>query len=165
MRRSHLSFSLFTILLTALMAAGCASATKDLREGEKAYQSAHYEDAIIWFEAIEGDVPKLSADDRVRYHYYRGMSAYRLSDRDEALYHLALARELAAHERGALDSSAEAEIKNLLDELTPKGATYRVDSGDEVPSVQPEAGAAAQDAGKEADEGASEPAAQGASGS
>ncbi|NLE47411.1 MAG: hypothetical protein GX614_03300 [Sandaracinaceae bacterium] len=127
MRRSHLFFGLFSLLVFA----GCASASKELREAEKAYQGAHYEDAITWFEALEGDVPRLSADERVRYHYYRGMSAYRLSDRDEALYHLSLARELAAHDRASLDSAAEAELKNLLEELTPKDASYRVDSGGE----------------------------------
>src|SRR5690554_6712797 len=123
MRRSHLFFGLFSLLVFA----GCASASKELREAEKAYQGAHYEDAITWFEALEGDVPRLSANDRVRYHYYRGMSAYRLSDRDEALYHLSLTRELSEREKAALDEEAREELDRLLEELTPKGAAYRAE--------------------------------------
>lgn len=134
MRRSYLSFGCAFILIMS----GCGSTSKQLREGERAYQSAHYEDAIIWFEAIERDAPKMSGDDRVRYHYYRGMSAYRLSDRDEALYHLSLARELAEYEKGALDAGAVEELNGLLGELTPKGANARVDSGGENASAKEE---------------------------
>lgn len=123
MRRSYLSVG---VALTLLIG-GCASASKQLREGEKAYQSAHYEDAIIWFDSLERDVPKMSPNDRVRYHYYRGMSAYRLSDRDEALYHLSLTRELSEREKAALDEEAREELDRLLEELTPKGATYRAE--------------------------------------
>jgi hypothetical protein len=54
------------------------------------------------------------------------MTAYRLGKRDDALYYLGVAREVAGEEQSSpLGPSWHQTMTRTLDELTPDSATFR----------------------------------------
>jgi len=87
---------------------------------QDAYEQARYEESLTWLEALERDVPDMDADMRARYFYLRGMTAFRMSDRADALHYLALAREVAGPQARALRSEWRLKLERTLRELTPQ---------------------------------------------
>ncbi|MEO0322752.1 MAG: hypothetical protein AAF447_07330 [Myxococcota bacterium] len=114
-------------LLVALgLCAGCVSFRDDLARAEALYVDARYEEAEVWFVALAPELRDAVTVDRLRYNYLRGMTAYRLEARGDALHHLALARELLERiPAGALPRPQAAQLRRVLDELTPRGPTHR----------------------------------------
>jgi len=110
------------LLLT--LALGCAQLSDEMRTIETGYQEARYEDVIVWLDDIEYDVPQLEPAERARFYYLRGMSAHRLGQHDDALYYLALAREVAGEEGRGLRDPWKVQLRDTLAELTPEGATH-----------------------------------------
>ena len=113
------------ILLTAVALVGCATLRDDLRRAELGYEQARYEDAMVWLASLERDVPAMNAEEQARYYYLRGMTAYRLSRRDEALHFLALGREVAGEQGTGLRRDWKEKLDRTLAELTPEGAGWR----------------------------------------
>jgi hypothetical protein len=61
---------------------------------------------------------------QARFFYLRGMTAYRLGERDDALHYLALARETAGENHRGLREGWDRQLAQALDELTPDTATH-----------------------------------------
>mgnify|MGYP001795595282 CR=1 FL=1 len=114
------------VLVALGLGAGCVTFRDDLSRAEALYVDARYEEAEVWFSALAPELRGAAAGDRLRFHYLRGMTAYRLEARRDALHHLALARELLSRApEGVLAASQQAQLRRVLQELTPRGATHR----------------------------------------
>lgn len=111
--------------IALLGASGCAALRDDLIRAEQSYDQARYEDALVWLDDLEDDTPDMDVDMRARFYYLRGMTAYRLGHRDDALHYLALARELAGEETSrSLRPEQRQTMTRTLDELTPVDASF-----------------------------------------
>lgn len=113
------------LLLAFLFAAGCSAVRDDVARAQSAYDAARFEDARVWLDARADDVPLMDRRLSARFHYLRGMTAYRLSDRPNALHDLALARELAGDRGLGLSEEQRRILERTLDELQPQGRTHR----------------------------------------
>jgi hypothetical protein len=100
----------------------CASLRDDLLRAESAFDAARYDDALVWLEDLERDTAEMDIDQRSRFYYLRGMTAYRLGKRPDALHYLALAREVAGPRHQGLRTEWGRQMERVLEELTPQGA-------------------------------------------
>ncbi len=115
---------------------GCAQLRDEMQYARQAYERERYEDALVWLADLESDVPEMDRRMRARFYFLRGMTAYHLQQRDDALHYLALAREEVslARERDArravLPSDWSEELSARLAELTPteRGAFHARDT-------------------------------------
>lgn len=117
-----------------LLTAGCAALRDDMQRAENAYTAARYEDALVWLEDLESDTPDMDPDMRARFYYLRGMTAYRLGKRNHALHYLAVCREVAGEDGGALDPEWRKTMERLLEELTPTDASFRARTAQQAAS-------------------------------
>ncbi len=117
-----------TVLWLALASnalAGCAQLRDEMRYAQQSYDRERYEDALVWLSDLEDDLPEMDRRMRARFYFLRGMTAYHLQQRDDALHYLALAREevTLAKERNArravLPPEWSEELNARLNELTP----------------------------------------------
>jgi hypothetical protein len=118
-----------------LATGGCAAVREDLRRAEVAFDEARYENAEVWLESLEGDVPSMEREMRSRYYYLRGVSAYRLGDKSAARHFLALCREEAMHGEASglgLRTEWRSSLEKLLAELDPNSRRANA-AGDEAP--------------------------------
>lgn len=100
--------------------AGCATFSNEIRQAEVAYDEARPEEALAWLDVVGDDnLGRMSLDERARYLYLRGMAEFRLGRRDEALYHLAVAREVAGPSGVGLRQEHRELLDRTLGELTP----------------------------------------------
>jgi hypothetical protein len=114
------------VIASLVLAGGCAALQTEMVFAENAYDEAHYDDALVWLSDIEDDVPDMDDEMRARFYFVRGMTAYRLGKRDDALYYLGVAREVAGEEQSSpLGPSWHQTMTRTLDELTPESATFR----------------------------------------
>ena len=60
-----------------------------------------------------------------RFYFLRGMTAYRLDHRDDALFYLGIAREVAGEGDGSLGPRWQQTMERTIAELTPESATFR----------------------------------------
>ena len=120
---------LILVLAAGALLGACGTLSNDLIQAENAYEEAKYDDAEVWLADIGSDVAVLDDEHRARFYYVRGMTAYRLGRRDDALHFLALAREESGN---AANSHLSAEKRSImdrtLDELTPHTATHRANT-------------------------------------
>ena len=72
---------------------------------------------MTWLVELDSDIPQMEDDERARYFFMRGMSAYRLGERREALHYLALSREMAGPDAQALRSDWRQAIERTIEEL------------------------------------------------
>lgn len=100
------------VLFVALCA--CATTQTDLDRATLHYESARYESALVWLDELEGELPRMLPEDRSRFLYLRGMSAYRLGQRDDALHYLAMARESVALDTSSLSPSLRTTLNRAL---------------------------------------------------
>jgi hypothetical protein len=101
-----------------LLGGGCAAMRDDLRRAEVAFDQAKYEDVLVWLDALERDLPHMEREQRIRFYYLRGTTAYRLEDKPTARHYLALCREEARRDGTALRLAWRRELERLLAELT-----------------------------------------------
>lgn len=106
----------------ALALVACASLRDDLLRAEASFDAARYDDALVWLEDLERDAGEMDPDQRARFFYLRGMTAYRLGKRPDALHYLALAREVAGPRHQGLRTEWGRQMDRVLEELTPHGA-------------------------------------------
>ena len=103
----------------AVAAAACGGFSSDLDRAEDAYREARYEDALVWLGDLERRGPMPSDQIlRAKYYYLRGMTAYRLGERSDALYFLAVAKELAGtRSESVLGTGGSRTLDRTLGEL------------------------------------------------
>ncbi len=112
------------VVLSATALLACGQLREDLRKAEGDYDAARYENALVWLDDLERDTPSMDEQMRARFYYLRGMTAYRLNRRTEALHYLALAREVAGEQGVGLREQWRSALEGTLEELTPTTATH-----------------------------------------
>jgi hypothetical protein len=103
-----------------LYIAACAGSQRDLRAASALYADARYEAVQAWLTQLSADYPDMSGPELAQFHYLSGMTAYRLSQQDEALHELALAAHAAREQPSALGSEQLALLYRTLEELAAK---------------------------------------------
>lgn len=126
---AHSPFSLaravraLLLLMAALGQTSCGGVDGALSQVESHYEQARYEDAMTWLVAVEPDIHARDNVTRARFHYLRGMTAFRLDQKIQAKYHLALAKEIAGENRGrVLGVSWSQRLDRTLQILQLEGA-------------------------------------------
>lgn len=119
MRRFVLAFCL--VALPAVFGA-CTTYQSELQRGINHYKNEKPEQAIVVLQSLEGDIDSLSAEDKVKYAYYRGMADYRISEqhekaRNDARYWLSLAKAGADVSKGSLTEDERAQVEKVLAKL------------------------------------------------
>jgi hypothetical protein len=97
---------------------GCVAVGHDLRTVSELYSDARYEAAQAWFAALRVEYVDMSSAQRAQFHYLSGMTAYRLSQPQDAIHELALAAHAAREHSSALDAGQLAVLYRTLEELT-----------------------------------------------
>jgi hypothetical protein len=110
------------ILFACCGLGGCASTGASLQQAEQLYGEARYEAALEWLQDLEANTAAMQPRQRTKFYYLRGMAAYRLSHRDDALHFLALAA--AASGSSALPPELLPVMEHALQELIPHEATH-----------------------------------------
>jgi hypothetical protein len=108
-----------SIGLSCLVLVACGATAATLRRAEQSYEQARYETTLSWLVDMEPDAPSLDAEERARFFYLRGMTEYRLGHRPEALYYLAVAREIAGDDGSGLRREQQDLLARTLAELMP----------------------------------------------
>lgn len=101
----------------ACMLLGCTTLSGDLAKAGELYRDAYYEAAEVWLREVEPRAGELTAADRARFYYLRGMSAYRLQQRDDARHYLVLCREVLLTRGVTLERQAAAALERALEDL------------------------------------------------
>ena len=107
--------------------AACASTKTDLERATTHYEAARYEAALIWLNELEPELASMAPSERSTFLYLRGMSSYRLGDRDDAVHYLALARESIGLDPSSLSPSLKNTLERALVVLA-SGTTSAADS-------------------------------------
>ncbi len=107
------------VVALALALGACGAASAELRRAEQSYEQARYENALSWLADLEPNAPTLDHGERARYFYVRGMTEYRLGHRPEALYYLAVAREISGEDGEGLREEQRDLMTRTLAELMP----------------------------------------------
>ena len=81
------------------------------------YRDARYEAASAWLQQLALDVPSMTLRERARFHYLRGMTAYRLYNYPEAAHELALAASAVAVTGDALTDAQRGMLDQTLAEV------------------------------------------------
>lgn len=100
--------------------AACGGSERDLRAASALYADARYEAVQAWLAQLRDDYPEMSGTELAQFHYLSGMTAYRLSQQDEALHELALAAHAAREQPSSLASEQLALLYRTLEELLAK---------------------------------------------
>lgn len=118
----RLVLSLAVVLGAASALTGCASLRDDLQHAETAFDAARYDESEVWLRDLERHAPEMDGEQRSRFYYMRGMTAYRLRHRADALHYLALAREVSGPRNMGLRPEWVTAMTRAIDELAPDGA-------------------------------------------
>lgn len=106
--------------MALLVLTGCTTWTQEIRQAELAYDEARPDAALAWLDVVSDDnLGRMDVSDRARYLYIRGMTEFRLGRRDDALYHLALAREVSGGDGVGLRREQRDLMNRTLTELAP----------------------------------------------
>jgi hypothetical protein len=114
MRRILASCAVFA---TTISLYACATYSQDLNRGHRHFAANEYEHALAIWRVMEPDIDSLSAQDRARYSYLRGMTDYRLSFRSDARHWLALARAYEQANPGGLEDPWKERMQEALKDL------------------------------------------------
>lgn len=109
----------FAVLLTA-----CAHVDHRIENAALCFDDARYDDALVWLADLDDDVGRMALDDETYFFYLRGMTAYRLDRRTDALHYLALARAMMDTHSLAPEGVDAALLARTLEELTPTTASW-----------------------------------------
>ncbi len=107
------------------MLAACGTLGDDLRRAQANYDEARYENASVWLDVITDQEGRLNEAQRARFYFLRGMTAYRLDQRDEAFYFLRLTQAAAGENATGLTGPQTEAMRRALTDLTPTTATHR----------------------------------------
>jgi hypothetical protein len=98
-------------------AIGCTSVSKDLGTVALLYRDARYEAASAWLQQLSLEARSMDLRERAKFHYLRGMTAYRLYDYPEAAHELALAASAVAATGDALSDEQRGMLDQTLAEV------------------------------------------------
>lgn len=115
-----------TIVLALTIGAlvpACAALRDDMGRAESLYDASQYDESLVWLADLEDDAAVMDHDMMARFYYLRGMTAFRLGKRDDALHFLALAREVAGDRGDGLRPEWKQAMDRTLVELTPSDAS------------------------------------------
>ncbi len=110
------------VLLAVALLGGCASLRDDLGHAETAFDAARYDESDVWLRDLEAHATDMDVEQRGRFFYLRGMTAYRLGHRADALHYLALAREVSGPRNMGLRPEWAIAMTRALADLAPEGA-------------------------------------------
>lgn len=116
----------------AWLLAACTVLSTELETATALYDDAEYEAALRWLDQLEAESTSMTRTQQARFYYLRGMTAYRLGQRQDALHFLAVAQVAADSEGAALRPERRNILERTLHELTPTTATSHarnVDNG------------------------------------
>lgn len=101
----------------SLSLASCVTYTEELNRGQRHFQGNEYEQALAIWRVLERDIDSLPPGDRARYAYFRGMTDYRMSLRDDARHWLAMARAYDQAVPGGIEDAWRERMKEALKDL------------------------------------------------
>ena len=104
-------------------AIACTTVRSDLRTAQLLYKDARYEEASSWLSELESQAADMDSGELARFHYLRGMTAFRLGQREDALHYLVLADELVGADASALPAAWRSVLERTLQEIMPTGAS------------------------------------------
>lgn len=110
-------------LLVMLLAVACTSVNTDLRQAQLLYKDARYEDALLWLGELQQETADMDGGELARFYYLRGMTGFRLGQREDALHYLVLAERLSAQDPDRLPDAWRPVMERTLQELTPASAS------------------------------------------
>lgn len=113
----------FACAVWLVSAAACTTVRSDLRTAQLLYKDARYEEAALWLSELESQAPDMDDGELARFHYLRGMTAFRLGQREEALHYLVLSDELVSADANALPAAWRSVMERTLQEIMPTGAS------------------------------------------
>jgi hypothetical protein len=113
----------FACAVWLAVASACTTIRSDLRVAQLLYKDARYEETALWLSELETQVPDMDGGELARFHYLRGMTAFRLGQREDALHYLVLADELVSEDANALPPTWRSVMERTLQEITPTGAS------------------------------------------
>jgi hypothetical protein len=113
----------FACAVWLAMASACTTIRSDLRVAQLLYKDARYEETALWLSELETQMPDMDGGELARFHYLRGMTAFRLGQREDALHYLVLADELVSEDANALPPTWRSVMERTLQEITPTGAS------------------------------------------
>lgn len=118
------------VLATLLGPIGCATYREELNRGQRLYEDNQYEHALALWRILEDDVDSLSASDRARYAYLRGMTDYRLGFRADSRHWLGIAKATDQVHAGSLSAAWEERLEQSLTDLNQDvyGAAEKLDA-------------------------------------
>ncbi len=122
------------VLATALPAlglGGCAILAEEVASAQRAYDKARFETALVWLTDLEPHAGSMAPALRARFYFLRGMAAYRVGGRPDALHFLALCREVADSQGVGLRADWRKEMERVLSELSEE-ALPALSSGGEA---------------------------------
>lgn len=115
--------------LLVLSLAACAHIDHRIESAAASFDDARYDDALVWLADLDDDVGRMPLEDEAYFYYLRGMTAYRLDRRTDALHDLALARELVEAHTLTPEGLDAALLERTLAELVPTTATFEAAPG------------------------------------
>ncbi|HKQ71816.1 MAG TPA: hypothetical protein VJT73_20875 [Polyangiaceae bacterium] len=105
------------VFASSLGAASCVTYSEALNRGQRHFQANEYERALAIWRSLENDTDSLSANDRTRYAYLRGMTDYRMTLRSDARHWLSLARAYEQASPGGIEESWRDRMNEALKDL------------------------------------------------
>ncbi len=105
-------------------ACGCTSIGGELHTAQLLYKDARYEDAQRWLGELEPQTHAMHPSELARFYYLRGMTAFRLGQRDDALHYLAIADALNAEDPARLPPGWQPVMQRTLQEVMPTSASW-----------------------------------------
>lgn len=109
------------IVLSTLF--GCTSISSDLKTAHALYRDARYEQSMLWLSELEGETAAMQRPDLAHFCYLRGMTAFRLGQREDALHYLVLADALSEENERLLPDQWRSVMQRTLQEIMPTGAS------------------------------------------
>ena len=111
------------LLCLLLGCVACTSVSSELRTTQTLYKDARYEEAQLWLAELEGSSNDMSPAELARFHYLRGMTAFRLGQPEDALHYLVLAQVLDGDEGAHLPPTWRAVMERTLAQVMPTSAS------------------------------------------
>jgi tetratricopeptide (TPR) repeat protein len=111
------------VVLTLASAVACTPVATELHTAQLLYKDARYEEAQIWLGELQVEASSMPPAELARYYYLRGMTAYRLGQREDALHYLALTDQLNAEDPSRLPEGWRPVMERTLQEVTPTTAS------------------------------------------
>jgi hypothetical protein len=100
-----------------LVVAACVTYGEALNRGQRHFHANEYEQALAIWRSLERDLDSLAPGDRARYAYFRGMTDYRMSLRDDARHWLAMARAYDQAVPGGMEDAWRDRMRDALKDL------------------------------------------------